>query len=460
MRIGVSIGRGRARVSAAVLDPDTNDVRAAAANTLAPADSDTEALRRSTTALPGTRTEASSVTIAGDWVTRSLATGVDLAPAAALRLAQPGGTALPPLLGWPEHLRTTARERWAVVSGGHDPLGRPLAELDTRAVAEFARRVRDDGAQGIAVTAAGSPAVPGHEIAAAEIIEQVAPDLRVVLAHELGALGLRARENTAVLNAALCPLAATVLHTCQSHLTHHHPGAAPFFVRYDGSVVNGESFRRLPVTTADAHLAAELCGASALAGQQNALVVAFGAETTDIGLVDRGRPHHAPQGTATIAPGMPVSLPLPIHETVSGGTRAFTGDGAAQAATDLVRVVTRLQESAVPRPVLVVGDPGAAAHLPQALAAHAPPNGTAAAAVGAALAQPAAEISRVVLAERSDLSLIQEEARAEALAAVARAGADPASAHIVAERVGPVGYLPSNVHRLWVRAAGHVGGHP
>lgn len=463
MRIGLGVGVTRARASAAMTEPSSGRIRSTVSLTTAGTDRELirrclGALREQPDAAALAPRGADSVTIAGDWVSRVLREGHGLAPAAAVRLAQPGGTVLPPLHGWPDHLRAAVGPRWTVLPGGHDPLGRPLTEPDIPAVVEFARRSVDAGASGIAVTAAGSPAVPDHEVAAAEAIKRALPDLRVVLAHELGALGLRGRENTATLNAALGPLAETVIDTCRAEVARFHPRASLWFVRYDGAVVNSESFRRVPVTTADAHLAAELRGASTLAGVENALVLAFSAHQTELGLIDAGSPQHAPQGTATIRPGMPLSLPLPTHETLPEGAAELAGPDGPDVAARLLRTVTRLQETAVPRPVLAAGDPRAAGHLPPGLEAQVSEHGAAAAAVGASRAHPVAEVSRVVLTERGDLPTQQDQARVEALAAVTRAGADPASAQIVAERVAPVGYLPSNVHRLWVRAAGDIGG--
>lgn len=461
MRVGVSVSLARAHTSAVMLAAENSEAESGQVQTCAtvvssePVDA---ALDQVLAALqpPSSAGAVTSVTLATDWVSHMLRDGSQLAPTAALRLAQPGGSALPPLLGWSCHLRAAVAQRWTVLPGGHDPLGRLLAELDIAAVVDFARDAAAAGARAIAVTAAGSPAITTHEITAAAAIEQAVPELQVVLAHELGGLGLRARENTAILNAALGPAAATLVEACEQQLRHRHPKAGLLFVRHDGAVLNAESFRRLPITIADAHLAAELCGASALSGQENALVLGIGAHESEIGLVDAGWPRHHAQGTAMIAPGMAVSLPLPTHDTFPAGAVELGGSGSTTVVEQLCRAVTQLQESALARPVLAVGDFRGAPQLPALLDAQVPECAEAAAAVGAARAQPVAEISRVVVTDLSELPAEQERARTQALALVVRAGADPASAHIVAERVGPVGYLPSTVNRLWVRAEGVV----
>ena len=98
-----------------------------------------------------------------------------------------------------------------MLEGGHDYDGRPIMPFDEDGMRRAARRIRDSGIRAVAVAAIFSPLDPSHEERAAEILRQECPEAAITLSRDLGRIGLLERENAALLNAALIPLARTTI---------------------------------------------------------------------------------------------------------------------------------------------------------------------------------------------------------------------------------------------------------
>ncbi|GAA4865158.1 hydantoinase/oxoprolinase family protein [Saccharopolyspora rosea] len=386
------------------------------------------ALRAALAAAP--RDQVDSVTVATSWFSDVLATGDELEPVAVLRLAHSDRSVFPPLSGWPEHLRGAVHVGSCVQPGGHDLSGRPLGAPDQEAVLRFARESAEAGARGLAVTAVGAPMVADQEIAVAEVVHRRAPDLPVTLSHEVGGLGLLARENTTVLNAALRPAAERLADAVRAVVDEFLPGVPVLFGRHDAALMNTEYLRRFPVAALAADVAAALRGAGVLAGLDDAVVVEWDGSRGFAGRIETGLPR---RGNGFRNPRL--SLPLP--DLVASGA-----DGAALAA----------HVRAEPGPVVVLGE------LPDGLSdARRLADGRWAAAVGAATAQPAAEVDRVLVEPSSGgVDGAVDRVAEEALVRVISAGARPDSARVDGIRTTPVAYLPGNVHRVQVRASGVV----
>ncbi|MFC4010501.1 hypothetical protein ACFOY2_24960 [Nonomuraea purpurea] len=78
-----------------------------------------------------------------------------------------------------------------------------------------------------------------------------------------------------------------------------------------------------------------------------------------------------------------------------------------------------------------------------------------AAAYGAALGRPEAQVERIVQARgRAELDRVLQEARDEALTRVVSAGAAPGSARIAETTANPLSYLPDGLYRVRVTAEG------
>ena len=120
----------------------------------------------------------------------------------------------------------------------------------------------------------------------------------------------------------------------------------------------------------------------------------------------------------------------------------------------------RMKASHDPMPMLAVGG---GAHLvpervPGASEVIIPRHYEVANAFGAAISEASGTVDRVYQYDSSSREQCLESARAEALAAAVKAGADPDQARITSVVEVPMTYVPAGRCRVQVKAAGPLGG--
>jgi N-methylhydantoinase A/oxoprolinase/acetone carboxylase beta subunit len=438
--------------------------------------------------------------------------GERLAPVGVVRCALPLGTALPPLVDWPQRLRARVEGVVAQVRGGLEVNGTRVAPLDEAAVAAAAREMRQRGVRAVAVSSVFSPVDAGVERRAAAIVRDVLPDADVVLSAEIGSLGLLERENAAILNAALLPLARTVVDGFREALAALDITAPLYFTQNDGTLMSADYARRFPVRTVGSGPTNSMRGAMALTGEADAAVVDVGGTTTDVGVLVGGFPR--PASLTVSLGGVRTNFRMPdvLSLGIGGGSRvhdqpvrvgpdsvgyrltelglAFGGDVAtatdAAIAAGRVRLgarervqgafpdggravlawiqarieeaIDRVKPSREALPVVVVG--GGSFLVPDALEGASrvvrPEHYAVANAMGAALAQVGGEIDKVVAYEGRPRAEVLDELRAEAIERAVEAGADRERTEVVELEEVPLAYLPQNAARVRVRAVGDI----
>lgn len=178
--------------------------------------------------------------------------------------------------------------------GGHDVHGNEkpldLAPLAER-LPELAKSVT-----GFAVCAYFAVRNPAHEIAAARLIRE-ATGLAVTMSHELSAkLGGPRRALTTLLNARLVGLIGRLIAATQGFLETRGIRAPLMVVRGDGALVSAAFARRRPIETILSGPAASIVGARHLTGLDQAIVSDIGGTTTDVAVLEAGRPRLDPDG--------------------------------------------------------------------------------------------------------------------------------------------------------------------
>lgn len=432
----------------------------------------------------------------------------DLEPVAALRVGLPSGSSLPPFVDWPDDLAAEACGGVFMIRGGHEYDGRPLVPFDEAAARDAAERIADAGIRSVAVTAVFSPLNSECERRAADILQGVVPDLSVTLSHNLGRIGLLERENAALLNAALIPLARRTTRAFTEALASSGIHAPLYLTQNDGTVMLAGFAETFPVYSFSSGPTNSMRGAAHLSGLSEAMVVDVGGTTTDIGHLKDGFPREASRavevgGVRTLF-RMPDLLSLGLGggsvvdpETRSVGPRsvgyrlteeARVFGGATLTATDVAvarglvdlgdakRVadlgsdmvssvaarmakyiadgVDRMKVDAAPLPLLAVG--GGAFLVPEEVAGISEvvhvPHAEVANAVGAAIAQVSGEVDQVFSCRSREDALA--EATAVARARAVEAGADAATLEVVEAEDLPLAYLPGDALRVRVRVVG------
>ncbi|MFF4776066.1 hydantoinase/oxoprolinase N-terminal domain-containing protein [Microtetraspora fusca] len=499
MRIGIDVGGTNTdavligdadEVLATVKSPTTADVTTGVAGAL-------EAL--------GTA-EVSAVMIGTTHFVNALVEASRLEPVAAVRLGLPATAALPPMVDWPDRLRTAVEGRTYLCRGGHEFDGRPISDLDEEEIRRVAGDIAARGLRSVAISSVFSPVSAEFELRAAEILAaELGPGVHLSLSHEIGRVGLLARENATIVNAALRSLAVGIVDAFGGALLAAGIDAPLFLSQNDGTLMDVEQARRYPVATFASGPTNSMRGAAFLSGLTDCAVVDIGGTTTDVGVLVGGFPREA-AGEAELA-GVRTNFRIPdvlslgigggsiVSEDGTTGPRsvgyrlpseALVFGGSTLTATDLAvaagyakigdpslvshidprdalrriaeRVavtVDRMRTSSAPLPVVAVG--GGSVLIPDRLPGfddvRRPDHFAVANAVGAAIAQVGGEVDRVFSGARET---VLDEARAEAVSRAERAGARPGSVRIVDVEEIPLAYLPGNATRVRVKAVGDL----
>ena len=369
-----------------------------------------------------------------------------------------------------------------------------------------------------AITSISATAVTNSTVdSSVRSITEEAPELDISLSSEIGRLGLLERENAAIVNACLRPLAEHTVAGLARALVELGLDCPLHVSQNDGTLMSADYARRYPVATFASGPTNSMRGAAFLSGIRDGVVVDVGGTTSDIGVLVHGFPREA--STAVSVAGVRTNFRMPdvMSLGLGGGSlvrsrnglrsevtvgpdsvgyelteRALVFGGDELTATDvaaaagmadigaaasvgelnpalvsdavecmqdmLAEVVEQMKTSADPVPVVVVGGGGVLVRdgLAGASETIRPSHFSVASAIGAAIAQVGAETDRVY----SMAEMTRDEAMAEARSATAQravdAGADPDTVEITDIDEIPLTYLPSNAIRIRVKAVGNL----
>jgi N-methylhydantoinase A/oxoprolinase/acetone carboxylase beta subunit len=438
-----------------------------------------------------------------------------LSPVVAIRLAtvpQP----LEPMADWPDTLRSAVAGGIHVRAGGHQFTGQPMNAFDEDGVREIARAARASGQDNFMVSSVFSPVNPDGEVRARDVINAVHPEAKVTLSSEIGRIGLLERENAAILNAALRPLAARVVDGLVGALLNVGLNSPLYLSQNDGTVVNLDVAREYPIFTIASGPTNSMRGAAVESDQPDCVVVDIGGTTTDVGLLQAGFPRESAvavelggvrtnfrmpdvaslsigggsvirghgDGTVTVGPDS-VGHELTREALVFGGQTLtltdiavaagladigerdrvhYLDDGLVAAVMEHVRGEiggaidrTKLADGDVPVVAVGGGSVLLGDSLPGVSRLLRPANAAVANAIGAARASIGGEVDRVFsLADQSRADALQA-AREEARARAVQAGAAAGSVRIIDEEDVPLTHLPEGTAtRVRVRAIGDI----
>ena len=472
-----------------------------------------DSMRELLSELPsGARVDA--VMVGTTHFTNALLERRELAPTAVIRLCLPATQLLPPLVDWPDDLRKAMGGHTYMVGGGHEFDGREIAALDRSELRRAVADMRRQGVRAVALSGVFSPVNDEHENAAAEIVREEAPDMRVCLSHANGRTGLLERENAATLNAALGELAGRTIRGIERAIEALGVEAPLYLSQNDGTLMDADFAASFPVLTISSGPTNSMRGAAWLSGIRDGIVVDVGGTSTDVGALVNGFPREAavavemagvrtnfrmpdtvsiPLGGGTVVEPDPLRIgpesvgyrltkaglvfggeTLTTTDMAVAGGRVQIGDPRLVAGVDpslVARVMTEIQnrvETAIDRvklsrddvPVALVG--GGSVLLGDDLAGASevlrPQNSGVANAIGAAIAQVGGQVERVYALEGMGREAAIADCSAAAIARAVSAGADPTTIEVVEIDEVPLTYIPSNATRVRVKAVGDLPG--
>ncbi len=436
----------------------------------------------------------------------------DLAPTAIIRIALPSGEMVPPMLDWPDDIADELGRHVYMIHGGKTYDGFAIAPIVDDEIDRVADDIAEKGVQLVAVVGVFSPSDPTQEEYVADRIKARHPEFRVTLSHSIGRMGILERENAALLNASLLPLADKVVSSFASALEARDI-KCPFYIsQNDGTLMSAEFAAEFPALTFASGPTNSLRGASLLTKLDNAVVVDIGGTTSDVGVLQDGFPRQSNiaievggvrtnfrmpdiqaiglgggslvrDNGATIGPHS-VGYKLVEDGLVFGGDvltttdilvaagKADIGDKDKVASLDAQVVTTatekmhaiiddgidQMKSSREPVPVILVG--GGAILVSESLATaaeiHRPEHSGVANAIGAANAQVGAESERIVSYRATAREKVIEEMSTSLTADLVRAGADPETVRIADIEETSVSYMADDSTKIRLKLVGDL----
>lgn len=456
--------------------------------------------------------EVEAVMIGTTQFTNAVIERRELSPTAIIRIALPSGEFVPPMIDWPDDIADALGRHVYMISGGRTYDGLPIATLSDD---EIDRTIADIGEKDIrlvAISGVFSPSDPAQEIYVAKRLQERLPGVQVTLSHGIGRMGILERENAALLNASLLPLASRVVQSFSDALVARHI-KAPFYVsQNDGTLMSAAFATEFPALTFASGPTNSLRGASLLTRLADAVVVDIGGTTSDIGVLQEGFPRQSNvaievggvrtnfrmpdiqaiglgggslvrDGGSTIGP-QSVGYRLVEDGLVFGGDTLTTTDIVVAAGnadigdprrvadldedlveTALQRIHTMIDEgvdqmrsSREPVPVILVG--GGAILVSRALqtasTVHRPEHSGVANAIGAANAQVGAEEERIVSFRKLSRQQVMDDITAALSLKLVAAGADAATIKVADVEETALSYMADAASRLRVKLVGDL----
>jgi len=433
-----------------------------------------------------------------------------LAKSGLIRLCLPSGSALFPFADWPSDLIEAIGGSFRLIDGGYEMDGSEIAPLNEDQLLKAADDLIEDGCTQIAISSVFATIRSEMEQTAKKILNEKRPQLEVSLSCDIGRMGLLERENAAIINASLKPLATEVIAAFKKLQQSVGFNCPLFFTRNDGTLIDTEEVLRLPVLTFACGPTNSMRGAAYLSGVKHALVVDIGGTTTDVGEVRNGFPRLAGTSVTVADVRTNFSMPDVISIGLGGGSRinedhpqaigpSSVGHGLLReakifggntlTASDLAVAIGRAEMGTHPAPefknanqlkslldqmisdavarsrtsdeqIPVISVGGGSVLMGKhvdGLKVVRPPHHDLANAVGAAIAQVSGEVSKIVtLGDELDRKTAISQVTKEANDVAILRGADELSLSVLSMSDVPLSYLPGNNLAINVTVVGDL----
>src|SRR5688572_7143748 len=266
----------------------------------------------------GTATsEISGVMIGTTHFTNAVVERKRLEPTAAVRLGLPATLALPPMVDWPDDLAQVLGRHTYLCHGGHEFDGREISPLDPDEIGKVAKEISGKKITAIAVSSVFSPVNTSMEQEAAAMLQEQVPGAHVTLSSDIGRVGLLERENAAILNACLRPLARETISAFRQSIADLGITAPLYITQNDGTLMSADYAEQYPVLTFASGPTNSMRGAAYLTGLKDAIVVDIGGTTSDVGMLVGGFPREA--GVAVEIGGARTNFRMPDLLTIGLG---------------------------------------------------------------------------------------------------------------------------------------------
>ena len=239
------------------------------------------------------RLNVESVVIGTTHLINSLLERKNLSTSSIIRLCLPSTTLLPPMVDWPMDMKEAILGDSYLLHGGNEFDGREISKINKDEIVRVTEDIKMKKISSLVINSVFSPIASEHERFVANIVAEIAPEIKITLAHEIGKIGLLERENAAILNASLVDKATEMIAAIKKAISIKGLDAPLFISQNDGTLMDSEYAARYPVFTISAGPTNSMRGAAFLSGLKDAIVVDIGGTSTDVGILVNGFPREA-----------------------------------------------------------------------------------------------------------------------------------------------------------------------
>lgn len=266
-----------------------------------------------------------------------------LQPVAILRLCGPYSRGSYPFSDFPSSLTKILKGYVGYIDGGHRVDASEIQPLDEAGILEHARKIKALGLKAVAIVGIFSMIDKSHENRAVELVKLVIPDANVVASHQVSGIGYLARENAAILNAAIMAFAGKIILSFTSSVRKSGFHCPILLTQNDGTVLTVDEARKAPIRTFSSGATNSMRGASFLCSKEEStkgksiMVVDVGGTTTDVGLLlPTGFPRQV--SSHSVVGGVRMNFSMPHVESIGlgGGSVVREADGVVTIGPDSV----------------------------------------------------------------------------------------------------------------------------
>lgn len=251
------------------------------------------------------------------------------------------GRGIPPFIDFPSDLRACIESpQIYFCNGGYQISGTEISPLDEAEIERIALELAKNNISNVVISGMYAPLNNSQEILASEIlsatmakhgVSKMKP--RITLSHKVSGLGFLARENAAILNATLRPLAEKTIYGFQKAMEDIFQGNkyTLYLTQNDGSVLGASEAVELPIRTFNSgptnsirggellwRAASEADGHKQGDRKEPLVVIDIGGTTSDSGLL---LPNGLPQMSSvmSLVGGVRTNFALPAVESIGLG---------------------------------------------------------------------------------------------------------------------------------------------
>ena len=207
------------------------------------------------------------------------------------------------------------------IGGRLDSDGNELTPLDRDDIRRAAHRIRSEGVRAAAVAFLFSYLNPDHELAAAQLLAELAPGVSISASHQVAA-EWREYERTAsaVMDAYIAPSVSRYLADLSTRLRGRGMSAPLRVMQSSGGVISARAAAERPLQTLLSGPVGGAAGGAALSevlDRPNLICIDLGGTSFDVSLVTAGQADSSP---SALLEGLPVLMPVvDIHTIGAGG---------------------------------------------------------------------------------------------------------------------------------------------